>query len=170
MYDGTHSISFLPDQSGGTKINTWTDWFLIPDSRPDVSSPGIDAKYVTIPGRHGAIDMTDYLTGEPIYANRTGSWSFLIDNDHEDWYSLRGKIIGFLHGRRMICILEDEPDWYYIGRFTVEPKSGSSNSTITINYTLEPFRYRQSGSDTDWLWDPFNFDEDRIEDGKIASL
>lgn len=156
-YDESHSITFSPVGSTdpAEARNTWKNWFLIPSSRPDVSSPGIDAKYITVPGRHGAIDITEYLTGEPVLSNRTGSWEFLIDNDHKDWYELRHEILNYLHGKKMKCVLNDEDSTYYIGRFTVDPKSGESNSTISITYNLEPYKYGKN-----WLWDPFNFETD----------
>lgn len=61
--------------------NTWTDWHLIPSSRPYIEMPTIKEKSVEIPGRNGVIDLTTFLTGSPTYGNRKGSWEFYVANE-----------------------------------------------------------------------------------------
>ena len=165
MYDGTHSITFGDGTVKDGKFigtNTWKDWFLIPASRPDVANPGVKTNFVEIPGRDGTIDMSEYLTGGPSYGDRSGSWNFLVDNDHIGWESIRTKITEFFHGKRLKCVLEDDPCWYFEGRFQVKPQSGEHNSTIEIEYVLGPYRYYIL-PEGDWLWDPFNFEVDRTD-------
>ena len=165
MYDGTHSITFGDGTIENGKFigtNTWKDWFLIPDDRPDVANPSVKTNFIEIPGRDGTIDMSEYLTGKPSFGDRSGSWSFIVDNDHIGWESLRSMITEFLHGKRMKCVLEDDPGWYFQGRFQVKPKSGQKNSAIEIEYVLEPYKYHILPND-DWLWDPFNFETDRTD-------
>lgn len=137
-----HSIEF------GDK-NTWEDWHLIPTSRPVVSPPSPKTQAVEIPGANGQIDMTEALTGYPLYSNRTGSFEFIVVNDtyslveyHEDWAEVYSEISNYLHGRKMKMVLEDDPDWYYEGRFAVNSwKSGDHFSNITIDYNVEPFKW-----------------------------
>lgn len=165
MYDGTHSITFGDGTVRDGKfvgVNTWKDWFLIPASRPDVANPGVKTNFVEIPGRDGTIDMSEYLTGKESFGDRSGSWNFLIDNGHLGWESIRLTITEFLHGKRMKCVLEDDPSWYFEGRFQVKPQSGEHNSTIEIEYVLSPYKYYIL-SDGQWLWDPFNFETDRVD-------
>lgn len=165
MYNKTHSITF----GDGTVVNgrfvgtnTWKDWHLIPSSRPDVTAPSVETNMIHIPGRHGSIDMSEYLTGGPVYGDSSGTWNFLVDNDHERWEAIRTKIMNFLHGKRMKCVLEDDPAWYYEGRFQVKPASGERNSTISIDYVLYPYK-KYILDDGRWLWDPFNFTTDRTD-------
>lgn len=165
FYDGTHSITFGPESKFSiygkllNSKNTWNDWHLIPSSRPDLAAPGVESHLVTVPGRSGSIDLSDWITGGPVYTDRTGSWEFFVNNDNgvDNWSTVRDSVTEFLHGKRMFCVVEDDPDWVLNGRFRVEPKSGELYSTITISYVLEPFRnYWNTGYD--WLWDPFNFE------------
>lgn len=160
-----HSITFGDGSiSSGSKkrflgTNTWDDWHLIPSSRPVVASPGVTTNMVSIPGREGALDMSEYLTGGIVYGDRSGSWEFYVDNDHEDWVTIKDKIMSFLHGKKWKCVLEDDPGYYYEGRFTLnEWRSEASNSMIVINYVVGPYKTFISHTYLHQLWDPFNFD------------
>ena len=55
--------------------------------------------------------------------------------------------------------MEDDPGFYYEGRFTVDEwNSDSWWSTITIGYDVYPYKKELTSSLEDWLWDPFNFE------------
>lgn len=160
-----HSVVF------GEK-NTWDDWHLVPSSRPVINPPEVKTKYVDVPGGNGILDYTEALTGYPLFENRTGSLEFYVMNGYQEWYELYGEICDYLHGEYMQMYLEDDPDWYFEGRFTVnEWKSSKDWSMITIDYDLYPYKKRIVTSLDDWLWDPFNFEKDYVhsyKDIKIA--
>ena len=171
-YTEEHSVSFgdlVTRSSGGQSYvdfsdayNTWDTWHLIPSSRPSIAHPTIVTKFVEIPGSHGMLDLTTYLTGGIIYGQRQGSLDFQIDNGHESWEAIRRDITRALHGKRLKMRLMDDPQYYYEGRFTVgQWTSGATNSSIQITYQLEPFKIRINPmGTTNQLWDPFNFDTD----------
>lgn len=176
MYDKTHSIYFSTGETADSEgrligQNTWTSWHLIPSSRPSVAPPVFSPKMIEIPGREdGPIDASEYLTGAPYYGSRTGSWDFIVDNDHEKWISIYTNIMYYLHGKRMNCMLDDERGYFYTGRFTVSQyTSDKNNSKIQINYTLEPYK-RFIGESGDFLWDPFNFLTDRTDQWSIKRM
>lgn len=142
--------------------NTWDDWHLIPAERPSIASPGVSTSFVEIPGRDGAIDMSTFLMNRPVYGSRQGSWDFYVDNDHEYWESIRMRMMTFLHGKRYRIVLEDDPNWYWEGRFAVDNwRSDPSNSRIQINYQIDPYKRKfRSEGDQDIIWDDFNFQSD----------
>lgn len=151
-----HSITF------GEK-NTWEDWHLIPKSRPLVNPPAVKTNVVEIPGGDGALDLSTALAGRPVYKNRTGSWEFYVENGFRDWAELYSEIMGYLHGQKMKAVLEDDPGYYYEGRFSVNAwKSESNWSLITIDYDVSPYKRETDSLDENWLWDPFNFETDII--------
>lgn len=141
-------------------VNTWRDWHIVPNSRPVVNPPAPKTNYVDIPGSNNSIDLTESLTGNVKYNPREGSFEFLVDTSQwNSWIEAYTTIMNYLHGRRMDLILDDEPNYYYSGRFTVnEWKSAKDGSSITIDYVLDAFKYELSSSIDDWLWDPFNFE------------
>ena len=147
-----HSITF------GDK-NTWDDWHLIPSKRPSFNPPTVKSQYVDIPGGNGVLDLTESLTGYPLYNTRTGSWEFYVENGFKPWDELYSEISNYLHGQKLRAILEDDPGFYYEGRFTVDEwNSDSWWSTITIGYDVYPYKKELTSSLEDWLWDPFNFE------------
>lgn len=147
-----HSITF------GDK-NTWDDWHLIPQSRPVFLPPDVKTSYVEVPGADGKMDMTESLTGSVLYKNRQGTIQFYVDNGHEEWEVLYAKIMNYLHGQKMYAVLEDDPSFYYEGRFSVNTwKSEKHRSEIYIDYDVAPYKIDMLSSKDEWLWDPFNFE------------
>ena len=126
-------------------INTWDDWHLIPSSRPQIAPPEVYTNYVDLPAAHGKLDLSEYLTGAPVYKNRTGSLEFIFANGYGFWAERHNQIYNFLHGKKLYMSLWDEPEYYYYGRFKVQkPNSdGKTNwTTVTIDYELDPFKFR----------------------------
>ena len=152
-YDGGHSIIF------GDK-HTWEDWGLVPASRPSVAPPTVNTNTIEIPGMNGILDLSDIPLGFPTYGSRTGSWKFYIAHDITGltWDESYAQILAYLHGRRKTCILTDDKSYYYNGRFSVdELQSDKMASMVTIQYTLDPFKYMRWTTCEDWLWNPFDF-------------
>lgn len=147
-----HSVIF-----GGK--NTWDDWHLIPANRPVIVPPTPNMSEVAVPGMSGSIDTTELLAGYPTYSVRSGSIQFIVDLDYwPDWSTAYSTIMTYLHGKRMRMILDDDPGYFYEGRFAVNQwASGASYSTITINYSVHPYKQSINSTDEPWEWDPFSF-------------
>lgn len=152
-----HSITY------GDK-NTWDDWHLVPTSRPLFNPPAVKTNYVEIPGSNGILDLTESLTGYPLYNNRYGSHEFIVSNGYLDWATTYSEIMNYLHGKKLKAILEDDSGYYYEGRFSVNSwRSNKSFSTIVIEYNVYPYKKRITSTLDEWLWDPFNFEKDVIQ-------
>jgi predicted phage tail component-like protein len=131
----------------GTK-NTWDDWGLIPSSRPKFAPPQQKTSTVDIQGGDGVIDMSESLTGFPVYNNREGSFEFYVvmdcpQNQSKKWIDIYEEISGYLHGKNFTIVLDDDPDWYYEGRLSVndwDSANDGTGSTITINYSVKPYK------------------------------
>lgn len=147
-----HSVTF------GEK-NSWDDWFLIPVSRPEFKEPEGKSQYMEIPGRVGnSLDITYAVVPYPTYKDRTGSFTFIVDNDHGTWESRYAEIMDYLHGKRMRAILDDDPNFYYEGLFKINKwESKKDWAQIVIDYVVGPYKRDVIGSLDDWLWDPFDF-------------
>ncbi len=143
-----HSIDFT-DISTGVTMNTFGDWRLVATTRPVINPPKPKTKYVDIPGGDGQIDLTDALAGRPAYSNREGSIEFLVMNNYApegpsdyNWVNAYSSVMQFLHGKRVRAVLEDDPDYYYEGRVTVDSWNTNKDwSTISISYSFYPYRY-----------------------------
>lgn len=143
-------------------INTWDDWHLIPSSRPEIAPPEVYTNYVDLPAAHGKLDLSEYLTGGPVYKSRSGSLGFIVANNYHFWAETYSQMCNFLHGKRMYMTLWDEPEYFYEGRFRVQKWNSdgrSSWSTVGIDYDLEPFKFLLPRSSFDQYWDRFLFED-----------
>lgn len=149
-----HSVTF------GEK-NTYDDWHLVSATRPFFNPPEYISSYLEIPGSSGNIDLSEALTGYPTYRNRTGELTFIILNGYRSWVDSYSELVEYFNGKRMKAVLEDDPDFYYEGRFTVsEWITSSPRSGFTISYNLDPYKWSKHTSLNSWLWDPFVFATD----------
>lgn len=146
-------------------FNTWEDWFLLPASRPLFNPPKIRKRTLEIPGRDGLLDLSKSDTGYSVFENSEGSWEFIVENDHEDWAVLYSRIMNQIHGADVKLILEDDPFYYRPGSVSVNQwVSDAAYSKITIDYSVEPYKYVICSGDREWLWDPFDFETGVIRD------
>lgn len=164
-----HSINF--NIGSDTVYNTWDDWHLIPSSRPVVNPPAKKRVTIDVPGSNGIIDESNSLRKFSTYESRTGSWEFYVENDYTDWQVMYSRIMESIHGFQCKVTLDDDPGWYYSGTIQVnEWKSTKDRSMIVLDYDLYPYkRYWTDSTDSDWLWDPFNFETDNIYGADILS-
>ena len=167
-----HSMTFTyadewddTNKKHGT-VNTWDDWHLVPTSRPVFQQPLTKTNYIEIPGSDGSLDLTEALTGRPTYQNREGSFEFIVMNGYRSsWAGGHSRFANWLHGKKLRCVLDDDPGYYYEGRFTIDEWTSNNDGTwsnITIGYNVDPYKYAIRKSSEDWLWDPFNFETDII--------
>lgn len=169
-----HSILFgdgTLDHGKFVGVDTYEDWHLVPSSRPAIASPGVETKFVTIPGRDGSLDLSEFLrNGRPAYGDRSGSFDFYVENGWDEnanpeefWMTLYPRIVNTLHGKKFKMVLnEDDPDYYWEGRFTVDkydPGDGY-HSKVTISYAVAPFKRRIHKTLERTVWDNFNFEKD----------
>ena len=175
-----HSMNFTylrewndTEKKHGT-INTWDDWHLIPTSRPVFNPPSVKEVYIDIPGSNGKLDMTESLAGYPLYDNRTGSFEFIVANGWRPlWIGGYQKFANWLHGKDLVCVLDDDPSYYYTGRFTMKEWKSNNDGTwsnVTFDYNVAPYKLSKRLSTEDWLWDPFCFDTDIIHPKTVFEI
>lgn len=103
---------------------------------------------VDIPGGNGVIDLTEALTGDVAYENRTQSFEFASiypDNFEE----IKTKLCNFLHGRAYDYTLSFDPEYIYHGRFkvTTYTHTGYANGIvgdIKIEIDANPYKKKES--------------------------
>jgi len=144
-----HSITFWTSGSTVSKIaNTYDDFCLVPETIAAIAPPMTKRQTVDIPGGNGLLDLTDSLRKYPVYNNREGSITFHVLNDRRSisnitWPNLYSKIMNLLQGRLVLATLDDDPGWYYKGRWDVSAWSPSNDGTwpkVQFNYYLQPYK------------------------------
>lgn len=133
-----HSVNF-------GSINTWDNWHLVPMTRPVINPPSKKTTFVDIPGVDGRLDLSEVVSGKPVYNNRTGSIEFMVQNGFKPWSEMYSIVMNAVHGKYMTVRLDDDPEWSYYGYITVSSwKTTDHYSTITIDYDLEPYKTKGS--------------------------
>lgn len=143
--------------------NSWDEWGMMPvrEGRIELLPPEVKTEYVEVAGAESDLDMSEVLTGYPTYKNRTGSLKFRFFDNGVPVRTRYTKLKNYLHGRSMRAVVEDDPEYYYEGRFAVGKleyaKQGNWADT-EISYNVKPYKLELTSSVEDWLWDPFNFE------------
>lgn len=144
-------------------VKSHEDWGLKLETI-QLSFPEAKTDQIDVPGANGIIDLTE-VNGQVCYKNRTMTLTFSLDDDYVEWHLLSSRIAKALHGKVIKCILPDDPNYYYEGRFSLNSKKTNDVITdIVITGDVHPFKLDVYSSSEEWLWDPFSF-----EDGIIRS-
>lgn len=155
---------------GKDQKRTWEDWGLIPKARPVVEAPELKEYFVDVPSIDGGgIDLTESMTGYPLYKDREGEWQFYLQRP-DTWPRIIDKMTNWLHGQQIKMILEDCPAYYYEGRVSVSAESEENWTIVTMKYKVRPFKqyvydsfeYRDTGDPSNpygrIIWDLIDFE------------
>ena len=108
-----------------------------------IGQPLVKTEYVEVLGADGQLDLTEAF-GEVKYLNRKLTFVFSIFEDSEQWADAYSNVLNNLHGKKMKIVLDDDPNFYYIGRVNVSDyMSAKKLGTITIEVDAEPYKYKQ---------------------------
>lgn len=113
-----------------------------------LSTPEVKTSTVEIPGSDGVLDLTEALTGDTYYDNRSDSFSFIILGvDEKDIIPLKNDIVSFLHGKKYNYSLSFDPGYTYIGRFSVSDYTWATYNigivvSVTLDIDAEPYKYK----------------------------
>lgn len=107
-----------------------------------IGLPDVKTQTVSIPGADGELDLTDALTGEPIFGNRAIKLKLgFCPLGSFDFYAFAAAV----HGQRRKLEL-DGRDGYYIGRCAVGTPDTSLDRTI-FDLTINADPYRLDGAE-----------------------
>jgi len=140
------------------EISSYDDLGLIYNTKT-ISEPEPQIKTINVPGRNGAIDLSEVVTGDIRYNNRKISITFTVPELFPNWERKRSELAQMLHGQRMRINFDDDLAFYWIGRVEVGNfRKVGANVEVEITADVEPYKYSITTSAEDWLWDPFDFD------------
>lgn len=124
------------------KFNTFYDWNLILTAK-SITPPEPNTHYVNIDGMSGSLDLSEALTGEITYKDRTIKASFWTnDGNHKAREKLLREIIRKLHGKKVRIIEPDDTEHYFIGRINIKEENNTmAYMTFSIEAICEPWRY-----------------------------
>lgn len=122
--------------------HTWKDWGLYLTGPASISLPTVRTNYADIPGRDGQLDLSTVLDGEVHYEPRDFSAPLMSLASPEEWPGLYSEILNAIHGQSLKIILDEDPDWYYIGRVALESPSYDGVWLFEIAGSLYPYKLK----------------------------
>ena len=124
-------------------LHSYNDLELILNSKT-IGQPTPKTATVDIPGGDGELDYTEYF-GDVKYNNRTLSFEFSTIVKPTEFLALFSRLQNLFNGRKTTIVLDDDPDFYYVGRvFVNEWKTNGRIGKIVIDVNAEPYKYRQT--------------------------
>ena len=123
------------------EINTYTDWGLMLEHPASIPLPVAQTVITNIPGGT-PLDLTEVLTGVANFNTRTLNLPFSILSSYDDIGSLTSRIANYLHGQKKRVVFDNDPSFFYYGRFSVDTKlSDASTADIVIVGVVDPYKY-----------------------------
>lgn len=123
------------------ELHSWDDLSLILVNQK-VGLPPVKIYTVPIDGGDGELDLTEYFGG-PQFGNRTLEFTFAVV---DDIWGLSRTAQQALHGKKFRITLDDDPEFYYLGRVSVDDWSviRRLNGTLEITCNCDPYKYTQA--------------------------
>lgn len=128
-----------------------------------IGAPSVQTKFVDVPLRNGALDLTQVLTDDVKYKDRPITIDLIYRG--KDLMMTQSDIANYLHGKRFNIYLDEDASYFYVGRMELTSYEVTNyGGKIHLKGTCNPFKYSVNSSADDWLWDTFDFEEGYIND------
>lgn len=130
------------------KYNTAYDWGLLLTAKA-VTDPTPKTNYQKLDGASGSLDLSEALTGEVTYDDRTLTASFsLSEGTRQEREAVLRKVVAALHGRKVRIVEPDDPEHYLVGRVNIMGSTnGPAYATLDVEAVCEPWRYAVNESE-----------------------
>lgn len=129
-------------------VDLTTEFGLILMDGYTLSPPEPKTHAIEIKGADGALDLTEALTGDVQYSNRSQSFVMYSFNDNH-FEDTKRKVSNFLHGKAFDYVLTFDPGYTYHGRFSITEYSHAMYSypgivgAISIDIDADPYKFKE---------------------------
>lgn len=142
-------------------LHSYRDYGLFLAAPPDYGTPNPKVFQVDIPGANGVLDYTEALTGEVMFNNRTQKYTFSVEIGRDRREALKSRIRNDLHGKLVEIVPDEDSNWYYVGRATVQfADINYWKMKVIVNVDAEP--YKLAVDPTILVVEPTSFTAERI--------
>lgn len=121
--------------------HSFDDFGLILSSKT-IGAAEPKTELIEVPGADAPLDFTEFF-GDIKYNNRPLSFTFTLLPPASEFPEKYSDIANKLNGRKMKIIDDDDPDFWYYGRVSVDDLDKDKNiATIAVECDCEPFKYK----------------------------
>ena len=119
--------------------SAYYDWNIVL-TNVEIPLPEVKVTTVDIMGADGVLDLSEALTGDVTYKNRTAKLTFEILDD-SNFVELLSEISSYLHGKTVTFTLSDDDEYYYTGRAYInEWECNRRKGIIVITVDCKPYK------------------------------
>ena len=125
--------------------NNWSydAWGLFLNSGWQLESAKPNIIMVDVPAGDGALDMSESLTGYPVYGNRNLKFELVFTQPETEWDGIRKTVENYCNGQRMNITLPHDQTHYLSGRIsTGSLKRDKGVGSFDITAICDPWRYK----------------------------
>ena len=109
----------------------------------EISTPEAKLYSADIPLQDGALDLTNVISDNVFYGDRTISIGLELRALRSEWPMHLSHLINDIHGKEVHVEFDDDPRYYWIGRASVAATEDHGASCgIEITVTAKPFKRR----------------------------
>lgn len=132
----------------GVNIAEQFGFYLVDRS---LSDPVVKTTYIDVPAANGSYDASEALG--LFYEDRDMPFTFLRP-DLSAWAADKSALSNYLHGRKRKIVFADDPNWYYIGRISLDQYDSTSHTqtgrarVFPYKLAVTPTVVTQNGSGT----------------------
>lgn len=121
--------------------HTWGDFQLVMTEK-EISAPEPKTHYVEIEGADGSLDFSEAF-GEVKFKRRKIKYVFTSLVPRKDFWTEFTRIQSVLHGREFKIIDDEDQEFYYIGRVSMDKwKIDKAVGSFEVDIEAEPYKYR----------------------------
>lgn len=122
-------------------LRSYEDLQLILTSK-EIGSPEVKTRIIEVEGADSSLDLTEFF-GEAKFENVKHKFQFSTIVPQSQFLSLFSAVKNALHGKKLRVILDDDPQFFYIGRIHVSHFTNERNvGIISIECNCEPYKYK----------------------------
>lgn len=119
--------------------SAYLDWNIVL-TKAEIPLPKIKSSTVDIMGADGVLDLSEILTGDVKYETRTAKLTFELMDDTRYTETIT-EISNYLHGKMVTFTLENDEDFYYKGRASINSwECSRRKGKIVITVDCEPYK------------------------------
>lgn len=158
-YDIRHGVTITVEKTG-ISYHTYDDWGLYVTNANPIGDPVQYTNYVEIMGRNGKLDLSEALSGRPIFTHRPIKINLMGTRTITDWDAVISAFRNMIMGRVCKIVFDNDQSYYWRGRVgIIDFSSVWEWGKFSIDIPeAEPYKYDVFASTDPWEWNPFNFE------------
>lgn len=113
----------------------------------EIGVPTPKTSKVDVEGADGELDYTEYF-GEVKFKNRKLKFTFeTVPMTTAEFLELISDIQDDIHGKLLQVVLDDDPDYYYVGRALIADLSHkNAGAKLVIEVDAEPYKWKKNAT------------------------